>query len=157
MYKEKIEIEIDDLSDGQIESLLAEHREEMFKHSPPGSVHALDKAALRAPQITFWSAYISDKHAGCGALKELDSAHAEIKSMKTRKEFVRMGVAAALLETILQQAHSRGYERISLETGSMDAFIPARTLYTKAGFIECPPFADYFEDPHSVCMTKQLD
>jgi len=156
MRAQGLEIYLDDLSDGNVESLLAEHRAEMFKHSPPGSVHALDLSALRSPDLTFWSARIYDAHAGCGALKELDGGHGEIKSMKTRADFVRKGIAAALLETILQQAAGRGYTRVSLETGSMEAFLPARTLYEKVGFVECKPFANYVEDPHSVCMTKTL-
>lgn len=157
MSIQSIQIEVDDLADGQIEYLLAEHRQEMFKHSPAESVHALDLDALRSPDITFWSAYIDGQHAGCGALAELTPSHAEIKSMKTRTEFVRKGVAAALLDTMLEQARQRGYARLSLETGAMDAFKPARSLYQKVGFVECPPFAGYVKDPHSVCMTKALD
>jgi len=152
----KIVIAQDELTDDSVEQLLAEHRAEMLKHSPPENVHALDSKALRAECLTFWSARINGQHAGCGALKELDSSHGEIKSMKTRESFIRLGVAAALLEEILAEAVRRGYSRVSLETGTMDVFIPARTLYEKAGFVECVPFSNYFEDTHSVCMTKFL-
>jgi putative acetyltransferase len=151
-----LEIVKDDLGDGLIIRLLEEHRQEMLKHSPPENVHALDTAALRAPNLTFWRATVDGELAGCGALKEIDHSHGEIKSMKTRSGFLRKGVAKAVLESILREAERRAYHRVSLETGSMQAFKPARTLYENFGFTECEPFADYFEDPHSVCMTKVL-
>ena len=151
-----MEINKDDLSDGLIIKLLEEHRQEMFKHSPPENVHALDTKALHAPNLTFWSVRIDGCFAACGALKELDAQHGEIKSMKTKPEFLRKGIARALLQVILDEASKRGYSRVSLETGTMEAFVPARRLYRQFGFEDCPPFADYFEDPHSVCMTKSL-
>lgn len=151
-----IELLEDDLNSGHIEGLLEQHRQEMFKHSPPESVHALDAQALRAPNMSFWSAWINDEFAGCGALKQLNESHGEIKSMKTRPEHLKKGVAKALLTKIIDQARVRGFDRLSLETGTMDVFIPARELYKKFGFKECPPFADYFEDPNSVCMTLNI-
>jgi putative acetyltransferase len=93
---------------------------------------------------------------GCGALKELDSRHAEIKSMRTSSSHLRKGVAKNLLNHILKEAKRRGYNRISLETGSMEAFAPARKLYASFGFTNCQPFADYVEDPYSVFMTIEL-
>lgn len=151
-----IVVKLDDLRDGNIVRLLEEHRREMFKHSPPESVHALDLEGMRAKELTFWSAWFQGEFAGCGALKELDANHGELKSMKTHLDHLRKGVAAKLLETMLDAARRRGYQRVSLETGSMAAFEAARLLYFKNGFTECPPFSNYFEDPNSVCMTLSI-
>jgi putative acetyltransferase len=128
----------------------------MFLHSPPESVHALDLEALRRPEITFWTAWQAGELLGCGALKALDAAHGEIKSMRTAKRHLRKGVAAALMRHILREARERGYRRLSLETGSPDAFLPARAMYERFGFEECGPFGDYVEDPYSVFMTIAL-
>lgn len=149
-------IEIDDLNSSAILELLQEHLQGMEMHSPPESVHALDIEALREPEITFWAAWESDQLLGCGALKELDSQHGEIKSMRTSSLHLRKGVAKNLLGYIVEEAQRRGYKRLSLETGSMEAFEPARRLYANFGFIYCQPFADYIEDPYSVFMTREL-
>ena len=151
-----IEVRLDDLSSGHVIDLLNEHRREMFKHSPPESVHALDHAALHSPAITFWSAWLARDFAGCGALKMIDSTHAEIKSMKTASNFGRKGVGSSVLIRILEFAKLQGYQRVSLETGTAEAFIAARYLYEKFGFSVCGPFADYFKDPNSVFMTLEL-
>ena len=151
-----MEIRIDNLKDGLVIRLLEEHRREMFQYSPPDTVHALDAAALRKPDRTIWSAWINGKLAGCGAIKELDVTHGEIKSMRTARTHLRQGVAAGLLTHILAIAKRRGYSRISLETGTPEAFAPARRLYEKFGFQPCAPFADYKAGPFSVCMTKTL-
>ena len=128
----------------------------MALHSPPESVHALDIDALRKPEITFWTAWEKDELLGCGALKQLDAQHAELKSMRTSSAHLRKGVAKSLLNHILAVARQRSYRRLSLETGSMAAFAPARTLYAQSGFTLCKPFADYIEDPNSVFMTREL-
>ena len=151
-----MEIRLDDLNGSEIAELLREHLANMAENSPPESVHALNLEQLRKPDITFWSAWSDDALLGCGALKELDSEHGEIKSMRTVSTHRRKGVAARLLEHILEEARRRSYKRVSLETGSMGAFAPAHHLYTKFGFIECGPFADYVEDPNSIFMTKEL-
>lgn len=151
-----INIKIDDLSGSEIYELLQEHLQSVALHSPPESVHALDIEALRKPEITFWSVWENGELVGCGALKELDSQHAEIKSMRTSSLHLRKGVAKNLLNHILEEAKRRGYSRLSLETGSMEAFEPARKLYANFGFIYCEPFADYVEDPYSVFMTREL-
>ncbi len=180
----RIVIQQDDLSDGNIVGLLRAHRNEMLQHSPPESVHALDTQQLRSADITFWSAWLSTdraepEFAGCGALKELGvdengERHGELKSMKTEPKHVRKGVAKALLchiinyarEPIVDSKSNLGaqpvnvkqarFHRLSLETGTQDVFIPARTLYQRHGFNVCEPFADYQEDPVSVCMTLRL-
>ena len=119
-------------------------------------MHALDLAALRKPGITFWSAWDGAELLGCGALKELAPGHGEIKSMRTATPHLRKGVAAAILHHILEEAGRRSYRRLSLETGSGDAFAPALSLYARFGFQPCDPFADYVLDPHSVFMTLEL-
>lgn len=151
-----MKIQIDDLSGSAIHELLREHLRNMALHSPPESVHALDIEALRQPEITFWTVWESDELLGCGALKELDAHHAEIKSMRTASAHLRKGVAKNLLMHIVEVARRRGYSRLSLETGSGEAFEPARKLYAGFGFNYCEPFADYVEDPYSVFMTKEL-
>jgi len=151
-----MEIRVDDLSGVDIRALIAEHLRGVSLLSPPESVHALGLEALRAPEITFWSAWRSGELLGCGALKELDEQHGEIKSMRTQAHHLREGVAASLMRHILAEAAKRGYRRLSLETGSMQAFEPARRLYAGFGFEPCAPFADYVEDPNSVFMTREL-
>ena len=149
-------IKIDDLSGPEIRALLTEHLTSMHLHSPPESVHALPIEQLCQPGISFWTAWDKKELLGCGALKELDAHHGEIKSMRTSSRHLRKGVARTLLQFIIGAAESRSYRRLSLETGSMQAFEPARQLYARAGFIPCPPFADYLPDPNSVFMTKEL-
>lgn len=149
-------IKVDDLRGPEIHQLLREHLQSMALHSPPESVHALDIEALRQPEITFWTAWEGAELLGCGALKELDAQHAEIKSMRTSSSHLREGVAGKLLAHIIEEAQRRAYRRLSLETGSANAFAPARNLYERFGFSFCEPFADYAADPHSVFMTRKL-
>jgi putative acetyltransferase len=151
-----MDIRVDDLSGSEIIGLLREHLQSVALHSPPESVHALDLDALRKPDITFWSVWQDSELMGCGAIKELDSRHGEIKSMRTVSLHLRKGVAARLMRHILEEAKRRSYERLSLETGSMDAFAPARNLYASFGFNPCGPFANYVEDPYSVFMTREV-
>ncbi len=151
-----MEIRVGDLSHPEVIALLHEHLHSMTLHSPPKSIHALDLDALRSPDITFWSVWQGAELMGCGALKELTPRHGEIKSMRTVAAHQRKGVAAQLMRHILDVAKSRSYERLSLETGSMDAFAPARSLYAGFGFKPCAPFADYVLDPYSVFMTREL-
>ena len=151
-----LEVRIDDLRGREIAALLQEHLRGMAQLSPAESMHALDIGALRKPGVTFWSAWQGADLMGCGALKELDAGHAEIKSMRTASAHLRQGVAAAIMRHMLDVARQRCYRRLSLETGAPDAFAPARSLYARFGFRECGPFADYVEDPHSVFMTLEL-
>lgn len=149
-------IKIDDLRGTEIHALLQEHLQGMALLSPPESVHALDIEKLRKPDITFWTAWEGGELLGCGALKELDAQHAEIKSMRTSSLHLRKGVAKNLLGHMLDVARQRRYRRLSLETGSVEGFEPARKLYAGFGFTYCGPFADYVEDPYSVFMTRAL-
>lgn len=146
----------DDLRGPEIAALLQEHLDSMYEISPPGSVHALDLQALQAPEITFWTAWDHANLAGCGALKSLHAAHAEIKSMRTHGNYLRKGVAAQILAHIVAVARARGYRRLSLETGNYEAFVPAHRLYERFGFQPCDPFGDYRFDPISRYYTLQL-
>ena len=142
-----MKIEIDDLSRAEIHALLNEHLQ---------SMHALDLQRLRVPEITFWSAWAQGQLLGCGALKELDPSHGEVKSMRTPSARRRSGAGRAILMHIIEVAQARGYQRLSLETGAAEAFKPAQTLYESAGFVRCGPFGDYAEDSFSVFMTLRL-
>lgn len=149
-------IVVDDLSGPAIAAFLTEHIEEMRSITPLESKHALDLDGLRQPGITFWSMLDGDTVVGCAAMKRLDAAHAELKSMRTARSRQRSGIGSRLLEHVLGEATRAGFSRISLETGSADFFRPARSLYQKYGFDYCEPFADYKLDPHSVFMTRTL-
>ncbi len=153
MYK----IKFDDLSGKEIISLLQEHLDDMKAVSPPESRHALDLDGLKDPSIKFWTIWEGNVLAGCGALKQLDETDAEIKSMRTSKGFINKGVASKLLMYIVKQAKRNGLKKLSLETGSMDYFLPAHGLYKKHGFNFCGPFADYKEDSNSIFMSLDLD
>jgi putative acetyltransferase len=149
-------IELDDLSRPEIAELLKEHLASMFVHTPPESVHALPIEGLRSTNITFWSVWENGELLGCGALKELGPQHGEIKSMRTASAHLRKGVARAVVHHIIAEAKRRGYRRLSLETGSMAAFAPARQLYAACGFSYCEPFGNYVNDANSVFMTMEL-
>ena len=151
-----MKIEIDDLTRPAIHALLNEHLRSMHALSPPESVHALDLESLRRPEITFWTAWEGPMLLGCGALLELSRTHGEVKSMRTPEAHRRSGAGRALLMQIVATARAKGYDRLSLETGSMPAFVPARRLYASAGFTETGPFGAYIEDPNSVFMTLAL-
>lgn len=151
-----IRIQLDKLTGAQVLALLGKHLELMFVITPPESVHALDVSGLRRPDVTAWTAWEDKQLLGVGALKALSPTHGEIKSMHTAQAARGRGVATALLKTIFEQARIRRYHRLSLETGSMPEFAPARALYEKHGFIYCGPFADYNADPNSAFMTCQL-
>jgi putative acetyltransferase len=151
-----VRIELDDLSRDEVHALLREHLGDMYELSPPESVHALDLTKLRASDVTFWTIWEDSLLLGCGALKELDSTHGEVKSMRTPKALRRRGAARAILTHIVAEARKRGYRRLSLETGSHQAFTPAQNLYETFGFIYCGPFADYKDDPNSVFMSLEL-
>ena len=146
----------DDLSGAEIRALLETHFAGMLANSPEGSCHFLDFEGLNAADVTFWSIWDDDKLAGCGALRELNGQHGEIKSMRTSADHLGKGVGAAMLAHIVEEAQRRGYHRLSLETGRGDSFVPAFRLYARAGFTECTPFADYKPDPFSLFMTRRL-
>ena len=151
-----MDIEIDSPARPDVTQLLGEHLADMHATSPPESVHALDVDALTAPEITFWTARRDGELLGCGALKELDPGHGELKSMRTTTAARGTGVGKALLVHLVAEGRSRGYSRLSLETGPQEFFAPARRLYASQGFTDCGRFADYPEDPYSVYFTLSL-
>ena len=146
----------DDLSGAEIAALLRLHLGEMMQWSPPGSVHAMPIERLRGPDVTFWSAWDGERLAGCGALKQLDARHGELKSMRAAPGYRGRGVGKAMLLHLIGEAQARGYARVSLETGRPEPFEPAQRLYRAHGFAECPPFADYVLDGLSICMMRAL-
>ena len=146
----------DDLTGPEIRALLETHFAGMLASSPPGSCHFLDFDGLNAPDVTFWSIWDGPELAGCGAVKELSATHGEVKSMRTHADHLRKGVGARMMEHIIATARERGYDRISLETGSTRGFDASHALYLRYGFQYCPPFADYVEDPFSRYMTLAL-
>jgi putative acetyltransferase len=149
-------IQSDDLTGPEIAALLQEHLNDMNAVSPPESKHALDLAALKASDISFWTIWLQHQLAGCVALKQLNTRQAEIKSMRSASAFRGQGVGKLLLQHVISEAKSRGYQQLYLETGAMEYFAPARSLYLSFGFESCAPFAGYKEDPNSVFMRLQL-
>lgn len=145
-----------DFGDPQIMALLQAHMATMQAHSPPESIHALPLAALQTPDISVWAAWEGGTLLAVGALKAISASHGEIKSMHTARAMRGRGIAQAMLDHIVNEAAARGYQRLSLETGSMAAFRPARDLYHRNGFDPCPPFEGYTDDPNSLCMTRRL-
>ena len=146
----------DDLSGPEIAELLTYHMREMRAHSPERSVHALDIAALKSRDIAFWTVWDGQSLMGCAALREIDSGHGEIKSMRTAPEHLRKGVARSLMVHIIGVARDRGYLRLGLETGSGPAFEPALALYRRFGFVDGEVFGDYRPDPFLHFMHLDL-
>lgn len=151
-----LKIEIDDLTRPEVHILLNEHLQSMYELSPAESVHALNLDKLRQPGITFWTAWDGPQLLGCGGVKEIDTKHAEIKSMRTPKALRRRGAGRAILAHIIEVSEARGYEQLSLETGTADEFHAAHRLYESVGFTYCGPFGDYVKDPNSIFMTLRL-
>lgn len=151
-----MQIKRDDLRGPEIAAMLEAHLKDFEPHSPPESRHALDLYGLRRPEVHFYTAWENNELLGCGAFKRLDDTHAEIKSMRTDPNHLRKGVARAILAHLIEEARAAGLQRLSLETGSMEVFLPARKLYEAFGFTYCEPFGSYREDPYSVFMTRTL-
>ena len=151
-----IRTQIDDLSSHASQQLVSEHLAGMHGHSPPGHVNALAVDGLRAPGVTFWTAWQGDDLCGCAALKALSATCGELKSMRTRPAFLRQGVGQALLSEIVATARARGYTRLYLETGTGAPFEPAHALYRQNGFHWCDAFGDYEATAFNVFMVKAL-
>ena len=139
-----------------LELLFQRHTADMHADTPPESIHMMDKGALAVPDIRFFVLRDAGEPLGMGAYKRIDAGHAEIKSMHVLAEARGRGLSKTMLDHLLAEAQSDGFTRLSLETGSQAMFRPARRLYERAGFVECPPFEGYSEDPMSVFMTKVL-
>jgi len=150
------EISIDDPHAADVVALLERHLAFANSHSPPEDVHALDVAGLLDPAITFYSFRLNGELLAVGALKRLDREHAELKSMHTAEAARGRGIGRAMLDHLIGVARERGFSRVNLETGSMAAFAPARSMYAKAGFSVCGPFGDYSPSRHSTFMTLQI-
>jgi putative acetyltransferase len=132
-----MQFRLDDLTGPEIAAFLTEHLDDMHANSPRESVHALDLTGLRKPEISFWTLWDANRLVACCALKELDASHGELKSMRVARTERGRGIGALLVEHLLAEARRRGYMRLSLETGSMDFFLPARRLYARFGFTDC--------------------
>ena len=145
-----------DLDSADVQSLLDYHFNEMQETSPPEACHVLPIDGLRDPSVTFWSAREQGELLGVGALKELSPGHGEIKSMRTAPAELGRGVGRALLHHIVAEARARGYQRLSLETGSTAPFAAALRLYESEGFIPCAPFGDYQDTPFTRFFTRVL-
>jgi putative acetyltransferase len=150
-------IAVADPDAADVRALLSRHLSFAQVHSPPEHVHALPSRAWADPDLTLFGARRDGSLVGVGAIRRLDETHAELKAMHTLAEARGQGVGQAMLAHLLREAGARGYRRVSLETGTMDAFAPARALYRKAGFRPCPPFGPYTVNPYSICMTLTLD
>ncbi|AOW95036.1 GNAT family N-acetyltransferase [Rhodococcus sp. WMMA185] len=149
-------VERADFGDKSLAAFLQAHLDDIAPTAPDESQHALDMSGLMKPSVRLWVVRHRDEVVSTGALAQFEPGHEELKSMRTDPRLRGQGVAHALLQYLIQDARSRGVTRISLETGSMDFFAPARRLYARAGFIECPPFGDYLDDPNSTFMTLPL-
>ncbi|MGO9873072.1 MAG: GNAT family N-acetyltransferase [Acidimicrobiia bacterium] len=147
----------DDPRAGDVRALLERHLAFAREHSPPEDVHALDVIDLVDPDVLFFSFRRDRELLGVGALKTLNARHAEIKSMHTAAGARGQGVGRAMVEYLINVAHTLGVQRVSLETGTMAAFAPARSLYAQLGFEPCEPFGAYRPSPNSICMTLWLN
>lgn len=150
------EFRVDDLSSEATQALVKRHLAGMHENSPPESVHAFDIGKLRQPGVTFWSGWAGGEIAVMGALKRLDAANGEIKSMRVADTFLGKGAGRAMLEHIVGEARRAGMTALWLETGSAAAFVPALRLYERAGFAFCGPFGDYRDDPFSWFMMREI-
>ena len=139
-----------------LELLFQRHTADMHADTRPESIHMMDKGALAAPDIRFFVLRDAGEPLAMGAYKRIDAAHAEIKSMHVLVEARGRGLSRAMLDHLLGEARKDGFTRLSLETGVQTTFVAARALYARAGFVDCPPFEGYLDDPHSVFMTKVL-
>ena len=152
----QFDIREDDLTGEQTRALLALHLQKMHENSPPGSVFALDLSGLQMPEVIVWTAWAGDRAAGVGALKLLADGSAEVKSMRTHPDFLRMGVGSAILERIIAEARIRQVRRLSLETGSGPAFEPALALYRRRGFADGGAFSDYTQSDFNQFLHLDL-
>jgi putative acetyltransferase len=149
-------IEVDDPRAADVRDLLRRHLEFARATTPPEGVFALEADELADPAVTFFTYRVDGELLAVGALKQLDGAHAEVKSMHTAQAARGRGIGRAMVDHLLAVARERGLRRVSLETGSMAEFAPARSLYTKAGFVPCGPFGEYEANETSAFMTLDL-
>jgi putative acetyltransferase len=151
-----VEIGVDDPDAEDVRELLLRHLEFARANTPPQDVHALDAGQLADPAVTFYSYRRDGELLAVGALKQIDGRHAELKSMHTAAAARRSGIGRAMVEHLIGAARDHGFGRLSLETGSTQAFAPARSLYAEAGFTPCGPFGDYPPGRGNTFMTLAL-
>jgi putative acetyltransferase len=151
-----VEIDVDDPNAEDVRDLLRQHLEFARANTPPEDIHALDVDELTGPAVTFYSYRRDGVLLAVGALKQLDGRHAELKSMHTVAAARGCGIGRAMVEHLIGVARDHGFSRLSLETGSQQAFAPARSLYAQAGFTPCGPFGDYPPDRGNTFMTLAL-
>jgi putative acetyltransferase len=152
----EVVVAVDDPRATDIRTLLEAHLAFSREATPPAYSFALEVDKLAEPAVTFFSARMDGSVVGVGALKRLDDSHAEIKSMHTSAAMRGRGVGRAVVEHIIEFARARGYQRVSIETGTSEVFAPARALYAGVGFEPCAPFGDYTDSPYNTCMTMVL-
>lgn len=140
----------------EVNALLLKHFKELRSVSPEGSAHVLDIPGLKVDSIKFWSLWEEENLIGCGALKFLDKSHGEFKSIRVVDEYRKKGYGFKIINHLISEAKKLDINKLSLETGAGDFFLPARKLFKKIGFVECPPFAHYKEDPNSYYMKLEL-
>jgi putative acetyltransferase len=145
-----------DFGDPALAQFLQAHLDDMEPTAPPESRHALDLPSLQGEGVRLWVGRVDGRIVGTAALAVVEPGHEELKSMRTDPALRGTGIASRMLAHVLDDARSRGIERVSLETGSMDFFVPARTFYARAGFTPCEPFGSYVADPNSTFMTLAL-
>jgi len=116
----------------------------------------LDISKLKTPEITVFGGKLDGELVAVGAIRILAATHAELKSMHTLLAARGMGVGRAIVEQIEKFASQRGITRLSLETGTSDAFKSARVLYQSMGFRPCETFGEYENTEDNICMTKSL-
>lgn len=151
-----MKIALADLADPRVQELVAFHQRAMIESSPPGLSFALDLSGLQNSDVTVWAVHVEDRVAAIGALKRHGNARGEVKSMRTHADFLRRGIAAALLDTIIAHARSQGLSVLSLETGTGPAFEPALTLYRRRGFANGGAFGDYALGDFNQCLHLVL-
>jgi putative acetyltransferase len=152
-----MQIALADLADPRVQELIAFHQRAMVEGSPPGLSFALDLSGLQDAAVTVWAVEIGERVAAIGALKRLDASSAEVKSMRTHPDFLRQGIAATLLETIITHARVDGIKALRLETGTGPAFEPALALYRRRGFVNGPAFCDYVLTDFNQCLHLALE
>lgn len=156
MSDSDVEIAVDNPEADDVRELLTQHLAFAREFTPPGHVHALEIEALKDPGVTFYSARRHGQLLAVAALKRLDASRVELKSMHTSEVSRGRGMGGALISHLLGIAQAKGYQRVSLETGTMAAFAPARRLYQRMGFEACEPFGSYTANLYSTCMHIEL-
>ena len=119
---------------------------------PANSFHGVDLRDLMRPEVLFAVARNDDGHAvGCGAIA-ITPEYGEVKRMFVRPSVRGQGIGGQLLAFLEERAKTRGCANFVLETGYLQT--GALSLYRRSGYVRCPAFGPYSEDPNSVFMCK---